>query len=437
MKFGVTQRLFLSILGATTLAILALFLVIQWSLDRGFNQYLQKMDQDRLGGLIEDLSRRYEEAGSWVFLKNGVIPPGGPLVVLDTGHHPVFGTVDPREKIIFRGISARGRTVGYAGLRPPKHFLHPMQVRFLKEQRLALALAAGVLLLVTAVLSFPLTRRLVRPIKALAAATQEIGSGRYETRIPVRSSDELGRLAGQFNEMARTLEKNEKARRQWIADISHELRTPVAVLQGEVEALLDGIRPVTPERIRSLHGETLRLNRLVEDLYQLSLSDLGALTYRKEPLDPADLLRSIAETYRTAFQNKGLGFSLQLPTHHTPPVFGDRERLIQLLANLTENSLRFTDPGGELGITLRSGDGRVLIEFEDSPPGVPDAELEKLFDRLYRLEGSRSRASGGAGLGLAICKNIVEAHAGTIGAQASPLGGLLIRISLPTEVTRA
>jgi two-component system sensor histidine kinase BaeS len=271
----------------------------------------------------------------------------------------------------------------------------------------------------------------VRPIRNLAAATREVASGHYDTRLPVRSSDELGRLARDFNAMAGTLESHEKARRGWIADISHELRTPVAVLRGEIEALLDGIRPITPERIRSLHGETLRLHRLVEDLYQLSLSDLGALTYRKEPLDPADLLRRVIETYRPAFQDKGLGISLHLPADLKQRIFGDRERLEQLFTNLVENSLRFTDPGGQLRIS-GSGEGdRVVIEFQDSPPGVPEAELERLFDRLYRLESSRSRASGGAGLGLAICKNIVEAHSGTISAQASPWGGLLIRISLP------
>jgi two-component system sensor histidine kinase BaeS len=157
------------------------------------------------------------------------------------------------------------------------------------------------------------------------------------------------------------------------------------------------------------------------------------LTYRKEALDPFDLLQRVGETYGPSFQDKGLGFFLQLPPDHKTLVFGDRERLEQLFINLAENSLRFTDPGGELRISgLVEGD-LVVIEFQDSPPGVHETELERLFDRLYRLEGSRNRASGGAGLGLAICKTIVEAHSGTISAQASPLGGLLIRISLPAD----
>jgi two-component system sensor histidine kinase BaeS len=445
MKFGITQRLFLAILGATVLAILALFLVVQSSLDRGFNQYLQQMDQDRLGELVADLGRRFAEGGDWCFLKQEpppgrLLPPpggsprgGGPLVILDANRQPVWGFCPPGETIVFRPVTVRDRVVGYAGLLPPKHFLHPIQVQFLKEQRLALAMAAAGLVLAAALLALLLARHLVRPIQSLASATRSVASGQYDTRLLVRSSDELGRLARDFNEMAGTLGKHEKARRQWIADISHELRTPVSVLRGEIEALLDGIRTVTPERIRSLHGETLRLHRLVEDLYQLSLSDLGALTFRKEALDPTDLLRSIIETYRTSFQKKGLGFSLQISSKQERLIFGDRTRLEQLFINLVDNTLRFTDPGGDLRITLSHEANRVVIEFQDSPPGVPEAEMERLFDRLYRLEGSRNRASGGAGLGLAICKTIVEAHSGAISAHPSPMGGLLIRISLPVE----
>jgi two-component system sensor histidine kinase BaeS len=356
---------------------------------------------------------------------------GSPLIVLDAERKPIIGSYPKDDEVNFRALVHQGKTVGYAGLLPPRHFLHPIQVRFLSQQHAALAVAAGGMVLVVVLMSLPLARRLVRPIKAMAGATHDIASGKYATRVPADSSDELGQLARDFNAMALTLEKNEKERRQWVADISHELRTPVAVLRGEIEALLDGIRTITPDTIRSLHAETLRLNRLVEDLYQLSLSDIGALTYRKENLDLVEALRDSMESYRPEFVRKGIALTNNISEHAEVMVFADRARLNQLFANLFENTLRYTDAGGRLDIGLAHSGEKAIIEFQDSTPGVPGKELDRLFERLYRVEGSRSRTSGGAGLGLAICKNIVEAHEGTISAHQSPLGGLLIRISLP------
>jgi two-component system sensor histidine kinase BaeS len=445
---------------------------MRWSVNREFYRYLVTIDQTRLEQLATDLGGKYEEHGSWDFLETeplrwdvgGLVTPperdarppaeeertpahrhqpaplrplhrrgAGRLVVLDEKRTPVLGSGPGDEEANFQPIFVHGRTVGYVGLLSPKHFLHPVQVRFLSQQRLALSFAAAGTILVVMIISLPLARRLVRPIKAMAAATHDIASGHYNTRIPVASSDELGRLARDFNDMAMTLEKHEKERRQWVADISHELRTPIAVLRGEIEALLDGVRTITPERVRSLHAEVLRLNRLVDDLYLLSLSDIGALTYRKEHIDVARLLMKSIETYRTALGQKGISLRVNIPEAADCTIFADQERLNQLFANLFENSLRYTDEGGELAVSLISGKDFTTIEFEDSKPDVPEEELDRLFDRLYRVEGSRNRKTGGAGLGLAISKNIVESHGGTITAHRSQLGGLLIRIMLPVE----
>jgi len=476
MKIGITYRLFLSILGATGLAILSLFLIMRWNIDRGFYQYLKTLDQSRLEQMAGNLQEAYAEHGNWDFLRNNTrfeigsilnarsddaaagasnkieegkeIPPqpqgprGGrrsrwPFVVLDAEHKPVFGKAEETEGMDFKPVFHDGKTVGYVGLLPPKQFLNPHQLQFLRQQKSALILAAGGMVLAVMIFSLPLAKRLVRPIRAMTAATGDLASGKYTVRVPVGSLDELGLLARDFNTMALTLEKNEKARRQWVADISHELRTPVTVLRGELEALLDGIRETTPETIQSLHAEAMRLNRLVDDLYQLSLTDIGALTYRKENLDLATVLRDSIESYRTEFGRKGTIVTEDYSPEQEIVVFADRERLNQLFMNVLENSLRYTDKGGQLLIGLTSTEGHVTIEFQDSTPGVPEEELDRLFERLYRVEGSRSRTSGGAGLGLAICKNIVEAHEGTISAHPSPLGGLLIRITLPIVVRNA
>ena len=470
MKINITHKLFLAILAATALALLSMFIIMQWSINQGFLQYLTSLEQDRLEQLAEKMQQVYAEHGSWAFLRENprrwmmrlrLMPekpddseapllkdkgesrpfphPGnarGPrlrFIVLDAERNPIFGDSAASGEATFRPIIHEGRTVGHIGLLSPKHFLNPQQLTFLKQQKFALLLAAFGVVLVVAIFSLPLANRMVRPIRAMVAATHDLALGKYAVRVPVSSSDELGRLARDFNEMALTLEKNEKARRQWVADISHELRTPLSVLRGEIEALLEGVRPITPDAVRSLHAEALRLHRLVDDLYQLALSDLGTLTYRKEDLDLADVLRDSLEPYGAEFSRKGITLATDITPGMKIRVFADAERMQQLFGNLLDNALKYTDFGGELVIRLTCHDNQATIDFEDSAPGVSESDLERLFDRLYRVEGSRSRASGGAGLGLAICRNIVKAHAGTISAHLSPLGGVLIRVALPVS----
>lgn len=469
---GITYRLFFLILCATGLAILCLFLIMWWSIDRGFYQYLGTVDQKKMAQIVDDLRQRYEQHENWEFLNqlpphwdtNGAMPfleprtdrpplfapdqketdrnipmrppfsakhPDSPFIILNADKKPIRGSYPPNEEVKLHPIIVSDKTVGYVGLLSPRHFLHPMQVQFLSQQKLALGLAAAGMVLIVIIVSFPLARRFVRPVRAMAAATHDIASGKYTTRISFSSTDELGQLARDFNAMALTLEKHEKERRQWVADISHELRTPIAVLQGEIEALLDGVHTATPETIGSLHAETMRLKRLVEDLYQISLSDLGALSYRKENLDLLEVLDDSLESCRAEFSRKGIVLKENISPETKVVVFADRERLKQLFMNLLENSWRYTDAGGYLEITTNVGGDFVTIEFQDSKPGVSAQDMERLFERFYRVEGSRNRSSGGAGLGLTISRKIVDAHEGIISAHPSALGGLLIRIRLP------
>jgi two-component system sensor histidine kinase BaeS len=321
--------------------------------------------------------------------------------------------------------------VGYLGLLPRTNISDAPHQRFLKEQKLAFALIAGVVVVLAAGLSFVLARRLVRPLSELAKATHQLAAGTFTARVPVTSQDEMGQLARDFNSLALALEKSELTRRQWVADISHELRTPLAILRGEIEALQDGIRQPGQDTFQSLHGEVLRLSRLVDDLYQVSLSDVGALSYRKTDLDLGDVLQETVALYRPRFKSKEISLEMELSTSNPANVFGDPERLHQLFANLLDNALKYTDSGGSVQITLQRHDHVVTVDFQDSAPGVSKDELGKLFDRLYRVESSRNRSTGGAGLGLTICRNVVEAHGGNISAQTSPLGGVWLRVELP------
>lgn len=472
MNIGITYRLFLSILAATCVALLCMFLIMQWSINRGFLQYLSEMEEGKLNQISGSLEAEYAENGSWDFLRdepmqwiknllaeihkddvlsnrlNGsgkkgdvsTFPPSKGahrsrvrFIVLDADKKTLWGNLSQAEDVRFKAIIHNNEIVGYVGLLPLKQFLHPRQEEFLKQQTSALIFAVFGMLIVVVIFSFPLAKHFVKPIKTIAAATHDLTSGKYAVRVPISSSDELGQLSRDFNAMALALEKNEKSRRQWVADISHELRTPLAVLRGEIEALLEGIRGTTPEAIRSLNAEVLRLHRLVEDLYQLALSDLGALNYHKEELVLSDVLMDSIEPHRQEFICQGIKFTTDISEGTKLFVFADRERLHQLFANLLDNSLKYTESGGEFVIRLLQQNDQAAIDFEDSAPGVPEEELKRIFDRLYRVEGSRSRTTGGAGLGLAICKNIVEAHAGTISVHPSPLGGVLIRVTIPVS----
>ena len=281
------------------------------------------------------------------------------------------------------------------------------------------------------VISFPLTIHLLRPIKAMTEGTRKLIAGCFKTRIPVTTSDELGVLSKDFNSLATTLEKNEKNRKQWVADISHELRTPLAILRGEIEALQDGVRQPNTHTFNGLHGEVMHLERMVSDLYELSMSDIGALNYKRVIVDPQGVLTSTVEMFEQRMQEKNIEIVMHTGETQSCSVLADPDRLQQLFSNILENSLRYTDGPGMVQVSLKVGKDSIVISFGDSSPTVPEQQLSMLFDRFYRVEGSRNRGTGGAGLGLAICRNIVDGHEGTIEAASSPLGGVLIQIELP------
>ncbi|HEX8955599.1 MAG TPA: ATP-binding protein, partial [Burkholderiaceae bacterium] len=216
--------------------------------------------------------------------------------------------------------------------------------------------------------------------------------------------------------------------------VSHELRTPLSVIRGEIEALQDGIRRADANALESLHGEVLRLNKLVDDLYQLALAESGGLHYHKERLDLAELVRELGENFQVRAAKAGLRLMLRDPGQALP-VLGDAGRLAQVMSNLLENSIRYTDAGGSIVLSSRAEGMLAEVCVEDSAPGVPDGAHKKLFERLYRVDQARSRNRGGSGLGLAICKSLVEAHGGTIAAMPSTLGGVKMLIHLPLERT--
>jgi two-component system sensor histidine kinase BaeS len=470
LRISVTAKLFIAIFATSLLVAIAMGVAARISFTHGFLGYLNEQGRARMESVMPDLIDAYREHGNWDFLRNNprawfrLIRPPRPapdpdpsdddqplpdvemtglnlrVAVLDEKHQLVIGYPQLSSSAELRPVIVDGRSVGWLAMVPFQEVSVAADVRFQRKQLHANLVIGALAGLLAAAVAFGLARAFLAPVRRVASATRRLASGNYAARVTVSSSDEIGSLAEDFNQLATTLEKNEQMRRAFMADVSHELRTPLSVLQGEMEALEDGVRPLTTDAIRSLQAEARHLNKLVSDLYDLSLSDAGALTYRKVEVDVAELLHGSLDLYRERFASRGLRL-VEAPSSSEFIVLADESRLRQLFVNLLENSLRYTqvqaDGSGQLRVGIRREAGHARIDFEDSAPGVPPELLPRLFERFYRVEGSRNRAHGGAGLGLAICRNIAEAHGGRLTAAASELGGVHMTVSLPLLPSRS
>ena len=378
-------------------------------------------EEQAVGGLPPPRSRMRQQVDRYI----------ARVVLLDENRHLVKGNERLPVPENARALMIGNQIVGYLGLHPRQNLTEKIDMDFADRLQRTIWIVGFISLLLASVLAFGLSRHFVRPIQALRQGTRQLTDGNYTLRMARFSNDELGQLTNDFNLLAERLQQNEACRKQWIADIAHELRTPLAILRGEIEALQDGINQPDVATLASLHQEVSHLQRLVNDLYDLSMSDSGALSYRKEPCDVIALLRETLDLYSTQCHEQQLQLDTRGIGQQVMIVQGDPQRLQQLFKNLLENSLRYTDKPGQLRLAAWQSNGQVSICWQDSPLGVPDESLPRLFERLYRVESSRNRATGGAGLGLSICHNIVVAHNGTLKATHSPLGGLEICMTLP------
>ncbi len=297
-------------------------------------------------------------------------------------------------------------------------------------------LLAGLVASVVAVLlAGLLVRQLTQPLVALASASRLIASGDKTVRVPVGSKDEIGELAATFNQMANSLETQETVRRNLMADVAHELRTPLTGIQGTVEALQDGVFPLTGEHLDSIHKQVLVLNRLVEDLRTLANAEAGHLVLEQRPVDVAALAHRIATTFQSQAATRQVALSLRID--HQPLLMqGDEQRLGQVLNNLLDNALRHTPSNGQVVVSLVGEPGGLCLTVTDTGVGITPADLPHIFDRFYRADPSRNRQTGGAGLGLAIARQLVVAHHGKIWVESPPAGqhhGSAFSFFLPTK----
>ncbi len=496
------HKVFLAFLLNSVILVMSVLLIGRYYSTRNFEEYIAKVEMDRLNHLAGILAQEYRKAGDWSTVarnparwldmrgpmpgpppgsgaeylfgpppplpdagghgpgpgtglgRPGEMPPpppghapGGPynpppppqtVVLFDTEKRPLTraGPAAPGD-YTFCPVTVDGKPVGLLGIKRLKHPKDPLDAEFIKRQSRTFYAIGGVALLLAMLVTFFLSRQLLAPLRSLAEGTRALSARRFDTRLPVKSRDELGQLAGDFNVMAQALERHEQMRQQWITDISHELRTPLAILRGEIEAIQDGVREVTEEALESLHAEVLHVIRIVLDLHDLSLIESWTSRSEQGPVNPLEVLGECLRAFHSRFEARGITLETSGVRGGGVEVVGDADRMRQLYSNLLENTLRYANIPGTLRIYHEVADGRFRLVFEDSGPGVPEESLDRLFDRLYRVDKARSRKHGGSGLGLAICKSIVESFGGRIEASNVPGAGLRISVCFPLADTGA
>ncbi len=281
-------------------------------------------------------------------------------------------------------------------------------------------------------LSFLFSKSVVAPVLAMSHATQRIAAGRYDERVQANGNDELAQLAQRFNEMAEKLNQVETMRRRLIGDVSHELRTPLTAIKGSMEGLMDGVLPAEDDTFQQIHAEAERLNRLVDDLQELSRVEAGAYTLDIRPLDISSLVQTVTKRLALHAQSKRISLDLDL-TPDLPPLLADEDRAVQVLTNLVSNAIQYTPEGGSVSISAKRINHEVQISVRDTGIGIPPEHLPHIFDRFYRVDKSRSRqAGGGSGIGLTIARALVEAQGGRIWVESNGEGtGSTFHFTLP------
>ena len=292
---------------------------------------------------------------------------------------------------------------------------------------LVAAVGAGAAAVVLAVL---MARQIVSPLRRLTAAAQGIAEGRLDQKVDVTSRDEVGQLAEAFNEMARRLELSEGQRQQMLADIAHELRNPLSTIQGNLEAMVDGVVPLESAQVAVVYDQTLVLSRLIEDLRLLSLAEAHQLPLNRQTTDVGELVDRIVGDFQPLAQERHISLDVVAPDSPATADI-DPQRISQVLANLVSNGLRHVDEGGTMRVELSDLGSQLQVSVRDTGQGIPADDLPHIFDRFYRLDRSRSRSGGGSGLGLAIAKELVEAHGGRIWVDSQVGQGSTFTFTLP------
>lgn len=463
-------KVFLLLLLISSVLIGVMALLMQIEFNRGFEQYKQSVERSFNHRVVKTLEWFYRKNHSWERLRDNPrhwyhllnrsgfkatkrlhFKLDGELIdeLKDKeslrSFMPSYSLFDEKRLLVVGELSwpetqqtavkilplrHRGEVVGYL-------LSDGQQVATLTQDRMfnahirhKLLVMALVMLLLSTVLTIPITNYLSRPIEAVNEAVKRAALGDYSVNVEVNRSDEVGQMARNINRLNETLRSNVELQKNQMAEIAHELRTPIAVILAEIEAIQDGVHQANSDNIDLLHDQIFNLRNIVNDLYDLSISEQGALRYRMEHVDLLPLVEQILTAHKATFEQRQLNVSL-ICREDSITAYADQQRFRQLLSNILSNSIKYTAVGGEVQLHLRQTDEFVEISVADSAPGLDASQMEQIFQRFYRQAEHQER---GSGLGLAIAKNIVKAHHGTIVAEAAELGGIVIHIKLPRTV---
>ena len=385
-------------------------------LARGSWEGVEVLAQDVYAGGDDEWERGLLlDGGGRVLLDHGRGDTGrvGQVFISERGgfNVPLQIQGQPVGMLVFERLAAPGFSRLFVGLLPPL---------------VVISFFTGLLTLLIGLL---LMQRVVTPLAEVIAAAHSVASGDLSTRVPVSGPDDLRSLSDSLNRMAEALERNDRERRDMLADIAHELRTPLTVMRGKLEGMLDGVYPADEAHVAPVLEETYMLERLVEDLRLLTLAETRQLHFDIKPVDLGELAERAANLFDAEAQEKSIALTVDVEPN-LPPVSADSQRVGQVMGNLLSNALRYAPSGGKVEISVQRAVKGVEVAVSDNGPGVPEADLPKLFDRLWRGEKSRARSAGGAGLGLAIARQLIEAQGGTIAASHMP-SGLRVAFTLP------
>jgi two-component system sensor histidine kinase BaeS len=475
------NKLFLILFSFTFSIIAGLVVLIQWSIGQGVIDYVNAKEIKALEPLVTKLAKQYESSASWdeVIRDNksfrrlveaelqsspfsefaerpsprgrlmrpapperGRFDMKGPprpndiahYALLDKNKQPIRGRYLDELTYINTPITVNNIVIGYLAVSKRDNLVDGYELDFLEQQTDYLWFIAIAAALFTLLLTFLLSRHLVSPVKKIATGMHQLTQGHFTTKLTLDRKDELGQLSEDFNTLAFTLAKDEQVRKRWLANISHELRTPMSILLGELEAMLLGVREPNAKNISSANDEAMHLKRLIDDLHMLNSAELGGMHYTMQPTDLTILLNTIEQKYQVIFEQHTIKLYL-LNSAQYANVEADKTRLLQLFDNILMNAVHYAQCT-TISITAKNiskkGQSFIELSIEDNGVGVESSHLAHLFEYLYRVDGARNRQEGGSGLGLSICKHIVEGHNGEIVAEKADLGGLAIIIRLPT-----